>query len=58
MENGQPLFSNPQDSFRRLKVAYQSTTKEKQELDGSDVVEVLRKWGGVSFDIGPILYVD
>ncbi|KAJ2914141.1 hypothetical protein MD484_g6261, partial [Candolleomyces efflorescens] len=58
MHNDQPVFSNPQDSFKRLKVVYEPTTKEKQELDGSEVVEVLRKWGGVSFDIGPILYVD
>ncbi|KAJ2914140.1 hypothetical protein MD484_g6260, partial [Candolleomyces efflorescens] len=58
MQNDQPVFSNPQDSFKRLKVVYKPIKKEKQELDGSKVVEVLRKWGGVSFDIGPILYVD
>jgi hypothetical protein len=57
-ENGQPLFLNPQDSFRRLKVVYQPTRKEKQELEGSYTVELLRKRGGVSFNIGPILYVD
>ncbi|RXW19849.1 hypothetical protein EST38_g6003 [Candolleomyces aberdarensis] len=58
LEDGEPVFTNPQATFKRLKVTYQTTRKRKQWLDESGVVEVLRKWGGVSFDIGPIIYVD
>ncbi|RXW15824.1 hypothetical protein EST38_g10025 [Candolleomyces aberdarensis] len=58
LENGKPVFTNPQDTLKQLTVTYQKTTKKNQELDKSEVVEVLRKWGGVFVNIGPILYVD
>jgi intergrase/recombinase len=58
MENGEPVFTKPQDTLKRVKVTYHKVQKEKQQLDTSKIVKILRKWGGVSFDIGPILYVD
>jgi hypothetical protein len=58
MENGEPVFTEPQDTLKRVKITYQKVQKEKQQLDSFEVVKILRKWGGVSFDIGPILYVD
>ncbi|KAJ2935608.1 hypothetical protein H1R20_g1487, partial [Candolleomyces eurysporus] len=58
MENGQPVFTNPQDTFKQLTVTYQTMPKKNQELEGSEAVKVLRKWGGVSVSIGPILYED
>jgi hypothetical protein len=58
MENGVPVFTKPQDTLKRLKITYKKVQKEKPPLDNSEVVKVLRKWGGVSFDLGPILYVD
>jgi hypothetical protein len=58
MENGVPVFTNPQDTLKRVKITYQKVQKEKELLDNFEAVKFLRKWGGVSFDIGPILYVD
>ncbi|KAJ2934715.1 hypothetical protein H1R20_g2367, partial [Candolleomyces eurysporus] len=58
LENGKPVFTNPQHTFKQLTVTYQTTTKKNQELDRSEVVNVLKKWGGVFVNIGPILYVD
>ncbi|RXW15819.1 hypothetical protein EST38_g10032 [Candolleomyces aberdarensis] len=58
LENGEPVFTAPQATFKRLKVTYRMTQKRTQCLGTSGVVAVLRRWGGVSFDIGPILYVD
>jgi hypothetical protein len=58
IENEQPVFTNSQDPFKRLNVMYQRTKGENQELDGSEVVEVLRKRGGVYLNIGPTFHVD
>jgi hypothetical protein len=58
MENGRPIFTNLQDPFKRLKVTYQTTKKPEPRLGRSEEVEVLRKWGGVHVNIGPILYVE
>jgi hypothetical protein len=58
MGNGEPVFTKPQDTLKRVKITYHKVQKEKQQLNTSKIVKILRKWGGVCFDIGPILYVD
>jgi hypothetical protein len=58
MENGEPVFVKPQGAFKLLRVAYQRTKKAKERFGESQVVQVLGKSGGISFDIGPILYID
>jgi hypothetical protein len=58
MEDGEPVFTRPQGVFKQLRVAYQRTKKAKERFGESQVVQVLRKSGGISIDIGPILYID
>ncbi|KAJ2914148.1 hypothetical protein MD484_g6268, partial [Candolleomyces efflorescens] len=57
MNNGEPVFTGP-DTLKRLKMTYKQVDKKYQIFGQSQIVKILRKWGGVSFDIGPIVYVD
>ncbi|RXW23645.1 hypothetical protein EST38_g2205 [Candolleomyces aberdarensis] len=60
MENGKPSFEGPPDTLKRLKVTFEPAvnSKRRQHIDTDDVIQVLKKWCGVSVHIGPITYVD
>ena len=58
MANGKPSFKGPPDTLEKLKVTFKPTEKRSQFLDNTDVVQVLKRWCGVSVHVGPITYVD
>ncbi|KAJ2936230.1 hypothetical protein H1R20_g864, partial [Candolleomyces eurysporus] len=60
MENGKPSFEGPPDPLKRLTVTFKPKviSERSQYIDTDDVIQVLKRWCGVSVHVGPITYVD
>jgi hypothetical protein len=60
MKNKKPLFRGPPDTLKNLTVTFApaANSKRMQSIDANPVIQVLKRWCGVSVHVGPKTYVD